>query len=77
MIDLTKPEIKQAYLLGVEAGKFTVAAELDRVAQVTETRIVRQLDEFRLRLVAQRSLQRSRIVELCIQIIKGEVVKHD
>ena len=77
MIDLTKPEIKRAYLLGVEAGKFTVAAELDRVAQVTETRIVRQLDEFRLSLVAQRSLQRSRIVELCIQIVKGEVVKHD
>jgi hypothetical protein len=77
VIDLTKPEVKQAYLLGLEAGKYSVAAELDRVAQVTETRIVRQLDQFRRRLIAERSPQRSRIVELCIQIIQGEDVVDD
>jgi hypothetical protein len=77
VIDLTKPEIKQAYLLGVEAGKFTVAAELDRVAQVTETRILNDLEHLRKQLRRKRMPSHSRIVELCMQVIKGEVVSDD
>lgn len=72
MIDLTKPEIKQAYLIGLEAGKLNYAAELDRVAVVTETRIVRELDQFRRKLIAQRSTVRARVVAICIALIKGE-----
>jgi hypothetical protein len=72
MIDLTNPEVKQAYLLGIEAGKANYSTELDRVAQVTETRIVRELDQFRRRLNKQRSTARGRIVAQCIAIIQGE-----
>lgn len=72
MIDLTKPEIKQAYMLGIEAGKLNQAAEMDRVAQVTETRIVRELDRFRRKLNEQRSTTRGRVVEQCIALIQGE-----
>jgi hypothetical protein len=72
VIDLTKPEIKQAYLIGIEAGKMNYAAELDRVAQVTETRIVRELDQFRRKLNNQRSTARGRVVAQCIALIKGE-----
>lgn len=73
MLDMTKPEIRQAYLLGLDAGKTSLGAELDRVAQVTETRIVRELDQFRRRLLAQRSTARSRVVGQCIALIQGEV----
>ena len=72
MIDLSKPEIRQAYLIGVEAGKMNYAKELDRVAVVTETRIVRELDLFRRRLNNQRSTARGRVVAQCIALIKGE-----
>ena len=72
MIDLSKPEIRQAYLIGVEAGKMNYAKELDRVAVVTETRIVRELDLFRRRLNNQRSTTRGRVVAQCIALIKGE-----
>jgi hypothetical protein len=77
MIDLTKPEIRQAYLIGVEAGKMNLAMELDRVAVVTETRIVRELDRFRLKLNAQRSMVRGRVVAQCIALIKGEELLDD
>jgi hypothetical protein len=72
MIDLTKPEIRQAYLIGVEAGKMNLAQELDRVAVVTETRIVRELDRFRRECNARRSTARGRVVAQCIALIKGE-----
>ena len=71
MLDMTKPEIRQAYLIGVEAGKTSLATELDRVAVVTETRIVRQLDQFRRQLIAERSPQRSEIVAKCIRVVQG------
>jgi hypothetical protein len=73
MLDLSKPEIKQAYLLGIEAGKANYSTELDRVAVVTETRIVRELDLFRRRLTRQGSDARGRVVGQCIALIKGEV----
>lgn len=73
MLDMSKPEIRQAYLIGVEAGKNSLSAELDRVAQTTETRIVRELDRFRRELVERRSTARSRVVAHCIAIIKDEV----
>lgn len=72
MIDLSKPEIKQAYLMGVEAGKQTLATELDRVAEVTENRITRELDRFRRELIARRSTARARVVAQAIALIKGE-----
>lgn len=72
MLDMTKPEIRQAYLIGVEAGKTSLATELDRVAVVTETRIVRELDRFRVQLVGRRSSARARVVAQCIALIKGE-----
>ena len=77
MIDLTKPELRQAYLMGIEAARADMAKELDRVAVVTETRIVRQLDQFRRQLIAERSPQRSEIVAKCIRVIQGEVVVDD
>jgi hypothetical protein len=77
VIDLTKPDVRQAYLLGIEAGKMNLAMELDRVAVVTETRIVRELDRFRLKLNAQRSLMRGRVVAQCIALIKGEELLDD
>lgn len=77
MIDLTKPELRQAYLMGVEAARAEMGKELDRVAVVTETRIVRQLDQFRRQLIAERSPQRSEIVAKCIRVIQGEVVVDD
>jgi hypothetical protein len=48
------------------------AQELDRVAVVTETRIVRQLDMFRRECNAKRSTARGRVVAQCIALIKGE-----
>jgi hypothetical protein len=77
MIDLSKPEIRQAYLLGIETAKAEMAVEMDRVAVVTETRIVRQLDQFRRKLIAERSPQRSEIVAKCIRVVQGEVVNDD
>jgi hypothetical protein len=77
MIDLTKPELRQAYLMGIEAARAEMSAELDRVAVVTETRIVRQLDQFRRQLIAERSPQRSEIVAKCIRVVQGEVVVDD
>jgi hypothetical protein len=77
VIDLTKPELRQAYLMGIEAARADMSAELDRVAVVTETRIVRELDRFRRQMIAERSPQRSEIVAKCIRIIKGEVVVDD
>ena len=72
MLDMSKPEIRQAYLLGVDAGKQTLATELDRVAVITETRIARQLEQFRVQLVNRRSSARARVVAQCIALIKGE-----
>jgi hypothetical protein len=69
---MSKPEIRQAYLIGVDAGKSALSTELDRVAQTTETRIVRELDRFRRELIERRSTARSRVVAHCIAIIKGE-----
>ena len=77
MIDLTKPDVRQAYLLGIEAGKMNYAQELDRVAVVTETRILRELDRFRLELNARRSTVRARVVAQCIALIKGEEFVND
>lgn len=77
MIDLSKPEIRQAYLIGIEAGKLDYAKELDRVAVVTETRIVRELDRFRLELNARRSTVRARVVAQCIALVKGEEFLND
>ena len=77
MIDLTKPDVRQAYLLGIEAGKMNYAQELDRVAVVTETRIVRQLDMFRRECNAKRSTARGRVVAQCIALIKGEEFQDD
>lgn len=73
MLDMSKPEIRQAYLIGIDAGKQTLATELDRVATVTETRIVRELDKFRRELIARRSTARARVVEQAIALIQGEV----
>ncbi|MGI9142714.1 MAG: hypothetical protein ACR2IJ_05940 [Fluviibacter sp.] len=72
MLDLSKPEVKQAYLLGVEAGKQTLATELDRVAEVTETRILRELNRFRLELIGRRSTARARVIAQAIALIRGE-----
>lgn len=72
MLDLSKPEVKQAYLMGVEAGKSTLAKELDHVAVTTENRILRQLEKFRLELVGRRSSARARVVSMCIALIKDE-----
>jgi hypothetical protein len=77
VIDLTKPDVRQAYLLGIEAGKMNYAQELDRVAVVTETRILRELDRFRLELNARRSTVRARVVAQCIALIKGEEFVND
>ena len=77
MIDLSKPEIRQAYLIGIEAGKLNHAKELDRVAVVTETRILRELDKFRLELNARRSTVRARVVAQCIALVKGEEFVND
>jgi hypothetical protein len=74
MIDMSKPELRQAYLMGIETARAEMSAELDRVAVVTETRIVRELDRFRRQMIAERSPQRSEIVAKCIRIIQGEVV---
>jgi hypothetical protein len=72
MLDLSRPEIRQAYLIGVDAGKASLGTELDRVAQVTETRIVRELEKFRLELVGRRSSARARVVAQAIALIQGE-----
>lgn len=72
MLDLSKPEIRQAYLLGVDTGLANGGAEMNRVAQTTETRIVRELEAFRLQLVARRSSARARVVAQCIALIRGE-----
>jgi hypothetical protein len=45
---------------------------LDRVAQITETRIVRELEKFRLELVGRRSSARARVVAQAIALIRGE-----
>lgn len=72
MLDMSRPEIRQAYLMGVDAGKTNIAAELDRVAEVTETRICRELKRFELQLIARRSSARARVVAQCIALIKEE-----
>lgn len=77
MIDMSKPELRQAYLMGVEAARAELSAELDRVAVVTENRIVKDLEHFRKQLVRKRMPSHSRIVVDCIAIIKGEVVSND
>jgi hypothetical protein len=69
---MSRPEIRQAYLIGVDAGKASLGTELDRVAEVTETRIVRELDRFRVQLVGRRSSARARVVAQCISLIRGE-----
>lgn len=72
MLDMSRPEIRQAYLIGVDAGKASLGTELDRVAEITETRIVRELDRFRVQLVGRRSSARARVVAECIALIRGE-----
>lgn len=72
MLDLSKPEIKQAYLLGIETGKSNYAVEIDRMVEVTENRIIRELDRFRRELIARRSTARARVLDMAISRIKGE-----
>lgn len=74
MIDISKPELRQAYLMGIEAARAEMSKELDRVAHVTETRIVRQLDIYRRRMIRDKSPYLSEIVADCIRLIQGEVV---
>ena len=77
MIDMSKPELRQAYLMGIEAARAEMSAELDRVAVVTEKRIVKDLEHFRKQLVRKRMPSHSRIVVDCIAIVQGEVVSND
>ena len=72
MLDLSKPEIRQAYLLGIDTGKLNAAAEVDRMVQVTENRIIRELDRFQRELIASRSTSRARVISMAIARIKGE-----
>jgi hypothetical protein len=77
MIDMSKPEIKQAYLMGVEAGKTITAGDADRAAQNTENRIVYELDLYRSKLEKHDCVVQAAVVTRCLALIQGEVVKHD
>jgi hypothetical protein len=72
MLDLTKPEIKQAYLLGVEAGRSNSKADADRAAQATENRIVYELERYRVKLEKENPSAAGHVA-VCIGIINGEV----
>lgn len=72
MIDLSKPEIKQAYLTGIDVGRATFDKELDRVAVVTETRIVCDLEAYRERLLAKGEFIAAGAVTNCIAVVTGE-----
>jgi len=74
MLDLSKPEIRHAYLMGVEAGKATVTADADRAAQNTENRIVYELDLYRLKLVKNDCVVQAGVVAHCLRLIQGEVI---
>lgn len=72
LLDLSRPEIKQAYLMGIEAGRLEMAAHSDRLVTITETRIIRELDRFERELIARRSTSRARVISMAIARIKGE-----
>jgi hypothetical protein len=74
MLDLSKPEIKQAYLMGVEAGKTITANDADRAAQETENRIVAELDRFKSKLEHHDCVVQAGVVAHCLAIINGEVL---
>jgi hypothetical protein len=73
MLDLTKPEIKQAYLLGVEAGRSSANTDADRAAQNTENRIVYELGLYHTKLVKNDCVVQAAVVAHCIRLIQGEV----
>ena len=77
MIDMSKPEIKQAYLMGVEAGKTITAGDADRAAQNTENRIVYELGLYRSKLQKHDYLVQAAVVAHCLALIQGEVVSND
>ena len=77
MIDLTKPELRQAYLMDVEAGKTISAGDADRAAQNTENRIVYELGLYRSKLEKNDCVVQAAVVTRCLALIQGEVVKHD
>jgi hypothetical protein len=72
MLDLTKPEIEQAYRLGVAAGLANAKVDADRAAQATENRIVYELERYRVR-VEKENPSAAGHVAVCIGIINGEV----
>ena len=74
MLDLSKTEIRHAYLMGVEAGKATVTVDADRAAQNTENRIVYELELYRSKLVKNDCVVQAGIVTHCLGIINGEVL---
>lgn len=77
MIDMSKPEIKQAYLMGVEAGKTITAGDADRAAQNTENRIVYELGLYRSKLEKHDCVVQAAVVARCLALIQGEVVSND
>jgi hypothetical protein len=74
MLDMTKPEIKQAYLLGVEAGRSSANTDADRAAQNTENRIVYELGLYHTKLVKHDCVVQAGVVKHCIGLIQGEVL---
>jgi hypothetical protein len=72
MLDLTEPQIRQAYLLGVETGKASANQDSDRAAEATENRIISELERYRVRLKKENPKMAEHIA-VCIAIIKGEV----
>ncbi len=74
MLDLNKPEIKQAYLLGVEAGRAGANTDADRAAQNTENRIVYELGLYHTKLVKHDCVVQAAVVKRCIGLIQGEVL---
>jgi hypothetical protein len=73
MLDLTKPEIEQAYRLGVAAGLANAKVDADRAAQNTENRIVYELGLYHTKLVKNDCVVQAAVVTHCIKLIQGEV----
>jgi len=72
MLDLTKPEVEQAYRIGVAAGRTNAKQDADRAAQATEDRIVYELDRYRIRLEKENPSAAGHVA-VCSAIITGEV----